>query len=43
MKQVKGLGRINWQLQSSHRKVKYIMGNIANNIVITVYMVPDGD
>ena len=37
VKKVKGLKSTNWQLQNSHRDVKYSIGNIANNIVITVY------
>ena len=33
----KGLRSINWELQNSHRDVKYSMGNIVNNILITIY------
>ena len=36
MKKVKGIST-NWQLQNSHRDVKYSIGNIVNNIVITIY------
>ena len=36
MKKVKGLRSTHWQLQNSHRNVKYSMGNIVNNIVITM-------
>ena len=37
VKKVKGLRRTNWQLQNSHRDVKYSIGNIVNSIVITMY------
>ena len=37
MKVVKGLRRTNWQLQNSHKDVKYSIGNIVSNIVITTY------
>ena len=37
VKKVKGLRRTNWQLQNSHRDGKYSIGNIVNNIVITMY------
>ena len=32
----KGLRSINWELQNSHRDVKYSIGNVVNNIVITM-------
>ena len=32
----KGLRSINWELQNSHRDVKYSTGNVVNNIVITM-------
>ena len=35
VKVVKGLRSTNWQLQNSHRDVKYSIGNIVDNIVIT--------
>ena len=34
---VKGLRSTNWQLQSSHGDVNYSVGNIVNNIVVTMY------
>ena len=34
---VKGLGSTNWLLQNSHRDVKYSIGNVVNNILITMY------
>ena len=40
MKKVKGLRSTNWMFQNSHGDVKYKMGNIVNNSVITV--VSDG-
>ena len=36
MKKVKGLRSTSWQLQNSHRDIKYSIGNIVNNIVITM-------
>ena len=33
---VKGLRNTNWQLQNSHVDIKYSIGKIVNNIVITV-------
>ena len=36
MKKVKGLRSTNWQLQNSHGDVKYSIGNIVNNVVITM-------
>ena len=36
MKKVKGLRSTSWQLQKSHRDVKYSTGNIVSNIVITI-------
>lgn len=36
MKKVKGR-RANWRLQNSHRTVKNSLGNVVNNIVITMY------
>ena len=36
MKKVKGLRRIDWQFENSHRGAKYSTGNIVNNTVITV-------
>ena len=36
VKKVKGLGSTNWLLQNSHVDVNYSIGNIINNIVITV-------
>ena len=35
VKKVKGLNT-NWQLQSSHRDVKYSTRNVINNIIITM-------
>lgn len=32
-----GLRNTNWQLKSSHRNVKYTIGNIVNNIISTIY------
>ena len=37
MKTVKGLRSTDWQLQSSHEDVKYSIGNIFNNIIMTMY------
>ena len=37
VKEVKGLRNTNWQLQNSHEDEKYSIGNIGNNIVITMY------
>ena len=37
MKKVKGLRNTSKLLQKSHRDVKYNIGNIVNNIVITMY------
>ena len=34
---VKGLRSTDWESQSSHRGVKYIIGNTVNTIVITRY------
>ena len=34
---VRSLRSIDWQLQNSHGDVKYSMGNIVNNTVITMY------
>ena len=34
---VKGLRSTNWQLQNSHGDVKYSVGYIVNNIVMTTY------
>lgn len=34
---VRGLGSTNWQVQNSHREVKYSIGNIVHNIVIAMY------
>ena len=34
---MEGLRSTNWQLQNSHRDVKYSIGNIANDIFITRY------
>ena len=34
VKKEKGLRSTNWQLQNSHRDVKYRIGNIVSNIVI---------
>ena len=34
---VKGLRSTDWELQNSHGDVKYSLGNIVNNIVITMY------
>ena len=36
VKKVKELRSTNWQLQNSHRDVKYSIGNMVNNIVITM-------
>ena len=36
VEKMKGLRSTNWQLQNSHGDVKYSIGNIVNNIVITV-------
>ena len=36
VKEVKGLGHTDWKLQSSHRDVKYSIGNIVHNILIAV-------
>ena len=33
---VKGLSSTNWQLQNTHRDVNHIIGNIVNNMVITM-------
>ena len=35
----KGLRSTNWLLQSSHGDVKYSIGNIINNILVTMYSV----
>ena len=37
VKKVKGLRRTTWCLYSSHRHVKYNIGNIVNNTLITMY------
>ena len=37
VKMITGLRSTNWSLQNSHGDVKYSIGNIVNNIVITVY------
>ena len=37
VKRRKGLHSISWPLQNSHGDVKYSVGNISNNIVITMY------
>ena len=37
VRKVKGLRSTGWHLQSSHGDVKYSIGNIINNIVITMY------
>ena len=34
VKKVKGLRSTDWQLQNTHRDVKYSIGNIVNNIII---------
>ena len=34
---VKGLKSKDWWLQNSHRDIKYSIGNIVNDIVITTY------
>ena len=39
MKKAKGLRSTNWLLQNSYGVVKYSIGNIVNNILITVYFV----
>ena len=36
VKKLKGLRSIHWQLQNSHGDVKYSIGNIGNNIAITM-------
>ena len=44
VKQVEGLRSTNWQLQNSHGDVKYRLGFIINNTVITVWcQVGDGN
>ena len=35
--EVRGLRSTNWQLQNIHGDVKYSIGNIVSNIVMTVY------
>ena len=37
VKKAKGLSSTNWYLQNSHGNVKYNIGNIVNNIVMTMY------
>ena len=37
VKKMKRLRSINWWLQNSHRDVNYSIGNIVNDIVITMY------
>ena len=37
VKKVKGLGRTIWELQKSHRDIKYSIGNTVNNSVMTMY------
>ena len=37
VKKVKELRSTNWLLQNSHGDVKYSIGNIVSNIVITIY------
>lgn len=39
MEKVEALGSTMWQLQSSHEDIKYRIGNLVNNIEITVYCV----
>ena len=36
VKKMKKLRSTNWQLQNSHRNIKYGIGNMANNIVKTM-------
>ena len=37
MKKVKGLGSTSWGFQNSHRDLKYSLGNVVTNIVITMH------
>ena len=37
MENVKGLRSTNWQLHDSHGEVKYNVGDVVNNNVITMY------
>ena len=37
MKKLKRSSSTDWKLQNSHGDVKYSIGNIVNNIVITTY------
>ena len=37
VKNVKGLRSTNWLLQNNHRDVRYSIGNVVNNTVITMY------
>ena len=37
VEKVKGLRSTNWQSQNSHGHVKYSLGSIASNIVITMF------
>ena len=37
MKKLKGLRSTDWQLQNSHKDIKYIIRTILNNTVITMY------
>ena len=39
VKKVTGLRSTNWQLQNSHGDMKFSIGNILNNIVISMYSV----
>ena len=41
VKKVKGLRSTGWELQTSHGDVKFSIGNIVSNIVMTI-MVPGG-
>ena len=44
MEKMKGLTSTIWQLQNSHRDVKDSIGNVVNNIAMTMYgvrWVPD--
>lgn len=37
VKKVKELTSTNWQLKNSHKNVKYNIGDIVSNLVITMY------
>lgn len=37
VKEVKRLRSTNWKLLNSYKEIKYIIGNIVNTIVITIY------